>query len=84
VKVTSTRSTPRNGWTLTFTLPPGQQVTNGWSGTFSQSGTAVTVVNAPWNATLSPGASVELGFNANGTGAAPTGFALDGRPCTSA
>lgn len=82
LKVTSTGSTPRTRWTLTFTLPAGQQVTNGWSGAFSQSGTAVTVVNAPWNATLSPGASVELGFTANGTGAAPTGFALDGQVCS--
>ncbi|MEK8226178.1 endo-1,4-beta-xylanase [Oerskovia sp. M15] len=61
-------ATARNGWTLTFTLPAGQQVTNGWSGTFSQSGTAVTVTNVPWNAALAAGASVEIGFNATGTG----------------
>ncbi|MBA2680304.1 MAG: cellulose binding domain-containing protein, partial [Ktedonobacteraceae bacterium] len=38
VIVTNTGSTAINGWTLKFTFANGQQVTQGWNGTFAQQG----------------------------------------------
>lgn len=51
-----------SGWKTVFTLPAGGSVQSGWSGTYSQSGTAVTVSNAPWNGLLGSGASTTYGF----------------------
>ena len=36
-----------NGWTLTYSYAGNQKLSNGWNGTWSQSGKAVTVQNAP-------------------------------------
>ena len=71
-------------WTLTFTVPSTVTVTNGWNGTWSQSGTTITVRNATWNGALATGATVSTGFQATFTGptpAAPVNFALNGTPC---
>ena len=40
--------------------------------------------NVSYNGTLAPGATVEIGFQANHTGntAEPTAFTLNGIPCT--
>jgi GH43 family beta-xylosidase len=76
---------PLNGWALTWSFTAGQQITQGWSGVFSQSGAQVTARNASWNASLGTGASVALGFNAswnNSTNPAPASFALNGVTCT--
>ena len=41
------------------------------------------MTNAPWNGTIAPGASVELGFNGShtGTNPRPTAFTLNGATC---
>lgn len=73
-----------SGWTLTFTAPAGVTVTQGWGGTWTQSGTQVTVRNADWNGSLTARGTAEIGFNAShgGTAGTPTGFALNGTACT--
>jgi chitodextrinase len=73
VTVTNNGTAAIAGWTVTFTFPGNQRVTNGWSGVWSQSGAAVTVRNADWNGSLAPSASVAPGFGAgySGTNAAP-------------
>nr|WSX74966.1 cellulose binding domain-containing protein [Streptomyces sp. NBC_00899] len=80
------RAAPVNGWNLQFAFAGDQKVTQGWSGTWSQSGAAVTVKDAGWNASLPTGASTTIGFNGAYTGAntAPAGFTLNGTHCTSA
>ncbi|MGN9909596.1 cellulose binding domain-containing protein, partial [Phytohabitans sp. LJ34] len=75
---------PLNGWTLTWSFTAGQQVTQGWSAVFSQSGAQVTARNQTWNAGLGTGAVVSLGFNGswnNSSNPAPTSFALNGVAC---
>ena len=74
----------RSSWTLTFELAPGQQVTNAWSSTLSQSGTTVTARNASWNGTLAAGATAQLGFQGTTSGSstvAPTDVRVDGVLC---
>lgn len=82
--VTNTGSTTLTGWTLRWTFPSGQQVTQAWSSDVTQSGSQVTATNAPWNGQLAPGASVQIGFNGShsGTNTAPASFTLDGAACS--
>ncbi|WJK42813.1 family 43 glycosylhydrolase [Solwaraspora sp. WMMA2056] len=63
--VTNGTAATIDGWRVTFSLPAGQTVTQGWSGTFSQQGTQVTVANASYNGQLAPGSSTTAGFIAS-------------------
>ena len=74
-----------DGWTLKFAFPDaGQKVGQGWSGTWSQAGSAVTVTNLSWNAALPTNGSVGLGFVGSFTNAnpVPASFQLNGVVCT--
>ncbi|SER67536.1 esterase, PHB depolymerase family [Streptomyces sp. yr375] len=84
VTLTNTGAATVNGWQLGFTLPSGQTITNGWGATYAPASGAVTATNATYNATLAPGASVTIGYQANHTGnsAAPGAFTLNGAVCT--
>ncbi|MFF3909873.1 glycoside hydrolase family 48 protein [Streptomyces sp. NPDC001848] len=75
-----------NGWTLTYDYAGNQTLSNGWSGTWSQSGKSVTVKNASWNGTIVAGAAVNTGaqFTYSGTNAAPANFAINGTTCAGA
>jgi hypothetical protein len=83
IGLTNTGSSAINGWTLSFDWPGNQQITTGWSATWTQTGAHVTAVNLDWNKTLQPGATATLGFNANYSGAnpPPTTFTVNGRAC---
>ncbi|MFD5748871.1 glycoside hydrolase family 6 protein [Streptomyces sp. NPDC127033] len=72
-----------SSWKLEWSFAGNQKVTQGWSSTITQSGTAVSATNASWNGTLSTGASASFGFNADvtGTNAVPTTFKLNGVTC---
>jgi xyloglucan-specific exo-beta-1,4-glucanase len=61
--VQNTGSEPITKWTLTWTFPDGQTVTDNWSGALTQSGPNVTVKSLDWNAKLAPNESAQLGFN---------------------
>jgi endoglucanase len=70
-------------WTLTYSYAGNQQLTQGWSGNWSQSGKNVTVTNASWNGSLATGASTQIGanFSYSGTNTAPTAFSINGTAC---
>lgn len=61
-----------NGWTVTWTWPGGQSITNLWNGTQSVSGSNVTVRNVDYNGSIASGASTTFGFTGNGSAATPT------------
>jgi endoglucanase len=84
VDLTNTGATPVSGWTLAFAWPGNQRITGGWSAAWTQTGNQVTATNLSWNATLQPGATANLGFQATYTGAnpPPTAFTLNGATCT--
>jgi cellulase/cellobiase CelA1 len=82
VHVTNTGTKPVTDWTLTFTWPTGRQhVTGGWNGTWTQSGTTVTVTSAT---ALAPGESTDPGFTADygGPNILPSAFTLNGTLCS--
>lgn len=84
ITITNTGTTAINGWTLVFNFPGSQQITQGWNGTFSQSGSKVTITNAAFNGSIAPGSSVNPGFNASWSGSNPnpSTFTLNGQPTT--
>jgi endo-1,4-beta-xylanase len=73
-----------NGWTMAFTFPGNQTISNLWNGTYTQSGASVSVKDAGYNATIGAnGGTVNFGFNLNysGTNSKPTSFTLNGTAC---
>jgi cellulase/cellobiase CelA1 len=68
VVVTNTGSGTLNGWQLGWKFPGNEDITNLWNGTYTQSGTQVTVNNASYDGALAPGATATVGFTANGSG----------------
>lgn len=84
IAITNTGSTTVRDWRLTFDFPdPGQQVTSGWSATWSQTGSAVTATAVSWNKEIAPGQTLWIGFNGTHGGAnpAPAAFMLNGAAC---
>ncbi|MFG2125938.1 glycoside hydrolase family 48 protein [Streptomyces sp. NPDC048710] len=75
-----------DGWTLAYGYTGNQKLTNGWNGTWSQSGQTITVQNASYNGTIASGAAVSTGaqFTYSGANAAPTSFAVNGTTCAGA
>ncbi|WP_341719305.1 cellulose binding domain-containing protein [Micromonospora sp. FIMYZ51] len=83
VQITNTGSSTINGWTLAYSLPSGQQVTNSWNATVSQSGSSVTARNVGHNGTIAPGGTASFGYQGtlNGSYSSPTSFTLNGTTC---
>src|SRR5215213_8150722 len=68
-----------NGWQLTWSFGSGQQITQIWNATQTQSGSSVTATNVAYNASIASGGNTNFGFNGSTTGGAPsvpTSFAL--------
>ncbi len=86
ITIANTGTAAISGWSLTFTLPGGQTIANGWNADYSPTSGQVTARNAAYNADLAPNASVSIGFQATHTGdaAAATSFALNGSACSTA
>ncbi|MGC4853801.1 cellulose binding domain-containing protein [Micromonospora sp. DT4] len=75
-----------NGWTLTWSYAAGQQVTQAWNATVSQSDAQVSARNVDYNGALVTNGTASFGFNASWTSSnpAPASFALNGVTCTGA
>jgi O-glycosyl hydrolase len=84
VTITNTGTSAINGWTLKFTFPGDQKITNAWNGQESQSGENVTITNESYNGTIAPNANTSLGFQGTWTAsdAVPTAFTVNGSACT--
>ncbi len=82
--ITNHNTTAISGWTLRFTLAPGQVITSGWNAAYSPASGAVAAANLSYNVTIAPGQSTTLGFQATHTGnaAVPASFTLNGQTCT--
>jgi Glycosyl hydrolase family 48/Cellulose binding domain/Putative Ig domain len=84
ITLANTGSSAIDGWTLTFTFPGNQVITNAWNGVATQSGENVTITNESYNATIAAGSSTSLGFQGTWTtsDATPTAFSVNGIACT--
>jgi O-glycosyl hydrolase len=85
VVITDNASTAINGWTLAFTFPGDEKITNAWNGVATQSGENVTITNESYNSTIAAnGGTTSLGFQGtwSASDAAPTAFTVNGTTCT--
>ncbi|GCF07540.1 hypothetical protein KDI_11040 [Dictyobacter arantiisoli] len=84
ITITNTGTSALSSWNLAFAFPGNQQVTQGWSGTFTQQGNKVSVANLSYNGSLAAGGNISVGFNGtySGTNSAPTVFTLNGATCS--
>jgi endoglucanase len=69
-------------WTATWTWPAGVTIGSGWNATVTQNGTTVTAAAPSSSPALASGASVTIGFVANGTATPPSAVKLAGASCT--
>ncbi|MEU4770207.1 cellulose binding domain-containing protein [Actinosynnema sp. NPDC023794] len=85
VRITNRGATAISAWTLAWSFPDGQRITQLWGGAHTQTGAAVSVRHAAWNSMIAPGGSVSFGFLGSWTGSngKPTAFTLNGAPCQS-
>ncbi|WP_033341877.1 glycoside hydrolase family 6 protein [Catenuloplanes japonicus] len=74
-----------SSWRVAFTVGGSVTLSNGWNGTWTQSGTTLTAANVSWNGAIPSGGTVSTGFQATytGTNPAPAAFTLNGTACTS-
>uniref|UniRef100_UPI001CED1189 cellulose-binding domain-containing protein n=1 Tax=Streptomyces sp. HPF1205 TaxID=2873262 RepID=UPI001CED1189 len=75
---------PVSSWQVGWTFASGQTVTQLWNGSYTQSGSQVTVTNASYNGSLATGASTAFGFNGAFTSSnpVPSSFTFNGTVCT--
>jgi endoglucanase len=85
ITLTNTGTTAWSGWTLRFTFPNDQRVTNFWESTITQAAgsAAVTVTNASHNGNVAPGGSASFGFQGThgGTNTNPSAFTVNNVTC---
>ncbi|WP_344081839.1 cellulose binding domain-containing protein [Luedemannella helvata] len=69
VTVRNEGTTPFSAWTVTWTYANGQQVTQLWNASHTQSGATVTARNIAWNGSIAAGQSRTFGFLGSWAGA---------------
>ncbi|CAL9578941.1 Xyloglucanase [Streptomyces sp. enrichment culture] len=84
VRLDNTGTSAWDGWSLGWTFPDGQRISQVWNAEHTQSGPAVTVKNTGWNANVAAGSSVSFGFTGSwsGTNTKPASFKAGDRECT--
>ncbi len=84
IVLTNTGTSPISPWTLTWTFPGDQKISQLWNATETQAGEQVTASSESYNATIAPSASVTIGFTGTYTASdtAPASFSVNGTACT--
>ncbi|MFI7022044.1 glycoside hydrolase family 6 protein [Micromonospora sp. NPDC049900] len=83
IRVTN-RSVALTGWTLAFNAGSGVRLSNGWNGTWSQSGDRIEVRNVAYNGSVPVGGTISVGFQGTYSGSSlptPGPFTLNGGTC---
>ncbi|HEX8630953.1 MAG TPA: lytic polysaccharide monooxygenase [Catenuloplanes sp.] len=82
VTVRNTGSAPVGPWTVSWTMPSGTRVQNGWNATVTQDGGTVTAEAPHWNRSVSARGTVSMGFVGQGTTSEnPSSIKLNGVTC---
>jgi hypothetical protein len=84
LSIENTGSVKITSWTLTWTWPGNQDVTESWNANYTQSGANVTFTSESYNGQISPGGTASgIGFNASYSGSNPTPatFSVNGTAC---
>ncbi|ACU71644.1 Alpha-L-arabinofuranosidase B catalytic [Catenulispora acidiphila DSM 44928] len=76
---------PVSSWTVGWSFGAGQQVSQAWNATVTQSGAQVSAASMSYNGVLASGGSTSFGFNGtwnNSSNPIPTAFTMNGVACT--
>jgi endoglucanase len=87
VGITITNDGPAiTSWTLAYTFPNNQVISDGWNGVFTQDGQYVTVASESYNGALATDGNTTIGFTGTvgATDAVPTYFTINGYACNGA
>jgi len=71
VTLINSTSEVSNGWEISWDFNGTQEIINLWNGQLTQEKNRVTVTNAAWNRSISPGGSTSFGFQAGYSGSNP-------------
>jgi cellulase/cellobiase CelA1 len=70
-------------WTLTYSFPGDQKISNAWNATVTQTGAAVSATGLSFDSSIAPGGTVTFGYQ--GTWVTndnvPTAFSINGSAC---
>jgi chitodextrinase len=81
---TNNTTTTWNGWTVSFVFVGGEVINGLWNAVATQQpdGT-VNLTSVAWNATVQPGGTVDIGFNATVSAPTnpPTAISINGMAC---
>jgi len=66
--VRNVTSIPLNSWTVRWTLPSGQSISQLWNGSLTVTGSLAVVRNVSWNGSIPVNGSTTFGFLATSTG----------------
>jgi chitodextrinase len=84
VEITNTTVAPLTNWSVSLTMPASTTVGSVFGGTLTRTATGGTLTAASYNATIGQGAEIFVGFTGSVTPFnPPSGFVLNGQPCTS-
>lgn len=84
ISIQNTGTSPISNWTLSWTWPGNQQITQSWNANYTQSRANAQLTYMSYDATVAPGATLSgVGFNGSysGTNTAPTAFYVNGTLC---
>ena len=84
ISIKNTGSTPIDPWTLTWTWPGNQAITQSWNANYTENGPNATLTSMSYNHKINPNATVSgIGFNASysGSNPAPAAFYVNGTLC---
>jgi hypothetical protein len=75
---------PLTNWSISLTMPSNTSVATIFGGTLTRTAAGGTLTPAAYNATIGPGGEAFIGFTGSVSPfIAPSGFSLNGQPCTS-
>ncbi len=84
ITIQNTGTAAINSWTLTWSWPANESISQAWNSNLVSGGPNVSLNNASWNGSITPGSTISgVGFNGSysGTYVPPTTFYLNGSLC---
>lgn len=84
VSITNDTGAPLSNWSVSFTMASNTSVQTVFGATLTPAATGGTLNPAAYNATIGTGVKTFVGFTGSASPfSAPSGFTLNGQPCTS-
>lgn len=82
--IVNTTAGPLTNWSISLTMPSNTSVATIFGGTLTRTATGGTLIPATYYATIGPGGEAFIGFTGSVSPfSPPSGFSLNGQPCTS-